>query len=119
MPWPLATTWPLSVRVPPRGGAPPRRRPPSAARARQASVLLSPLPQDYVRDDELPESYDTRSLLGRDYTTVSRSQNIVVCVVQIFSDSSVTLQDTKSAWSCAVGELLLFSLSTTIDAETL
>jgi hypothetical protein len=50
---------------------------------------------------------------------VSRSQNIVVCVVQIFSDSSVTLQDTKSAWSCAVGELLLFSLSTTIDAETL
>jgi hypothetical protein len=46
------------------------------ARARQASVLLSPLPQDYVRDDELPESYDTRSLLGRDYTTVSRSQNI-------------------------------------------
>ena len=43
---------------------------------RRPSVVLSPLPQDYIADEDVPESYDTSDLLGKDYTTVSRSQNI-------------------------------------------
>eukprot|EP01052_Picozoa_sp_SAG31_P003192 SAG31_NODE_120_length_23892_cov_10.545623_21_plen_207_part_00 len=58
------------ARVAKRGRLSKRKHP------RRLDDIFSPLPQDYVRDDELPESYDTRSLLGRDYTTVSRSQNI-------------------------------------------
>lgn len=45
-------------------------------RPRRPSVVHSPLPQDYISDEDVPESYDTRSIFGQDYTTVSRSQNI-------------------------------------------
>ena len=76
------TNSPLAVRF--SGGRLAKRTQP-----RLPSVVLSALPQDYIADEDVPLSYDTRSLLGKDYTTVSRSQNIPHACGSCWIQSSV------------------------------
>ena len=57
---------------------PQQRRPRSGLMRRKKprrSTVVSPLPQDYIRDEDVPQSYDVRNILGKDYTTTSRAQN--------------------------------------------
>eukprot|EP00462_Mataza_sp_D1_P024172 CAMPEP_0175144220 /NCGR_PEP_ID=MMETSP0087-20121206/13988_1 /TAXON_ID=136419 /ORGANISM="Unknown Unknown, Strain D1" /LENGTH=580 /DNA_ID=CAMNT_0016428619 /DNA_START=8 /DNA_END=1750 /DNA_ORIENTATION=- len=42
----------------------------------KSAVVVSPLPQDYVKTEELPTSLDYRDLNGVDTTTVNRNQHI-------------------------------------------
>ena len=45
-----------------------------------ATHVISPLPHTYIRPEDIPSSYDPRSLKGLDMTTVNRNQHIPHCM---------------------------------------
>jgi len=49
---------------------------PSVKTGVKSSIVTSPLPQDYVKDEELPAAFDPRNISGVDYTTINRNQHI-------------------------------------------
>jgi cathepsin X len=67
---------PQQAKVVPRG---PQHRPPKSGLMRRTkprrSVVVSPLPQDFIADEDVPAAYDVRNILGWDYSTTSRAQN--------------------------------------------
>ena len=42
------------------------------------SVVTSPLPQEYIRDEDVPKSYDIRNVDGHNYATWEKNQHIPV-----------------------------------------
>ena len=48
-----------------------------------ATHVISPLPHTYIRPEDIPSSYDPRSLKGLDMTTVNRNQHIPQCMIII------------------------------------
>ena len=44
--------------------------------AERTSVIKSPLPHTYLKDEDIPDSYDIRNVDGKNYATINRNQHI-------------------------------------------